>query len=223
VRRPLAQDYQPLPEPSTPSAKPASVAPRLPSRSASASPSGVPVASGPWLAPWVPWAAGGTLLGLLLAAQVGVVALRLDRSRRRRSAPVPSDRVRGAWLELLDGLRLAGAPPPAHLTATEVAGWAAARPGRLPAVSRLAHLANLVGFAPEWADEDDARAATGEARAYLRGLRRGQGLPRRLLWFLRPGPLRWRHGGPAAPGTAATASAAPRGGVRPAAPPVRAR
>jgi transglutaminase-like putative cysteine protease len=222
VRRPLEQDYQPLPEPSTPSAKPPSVRPQLPSRSASASPSGVPAASGPWLAPWVPWAAGGTVLGLLLAAQVALVVLRLGRGRRRLSAPVPSDRVRGAWLELLDGLRLAGAPPPGHLTATEVADWAAARRPRLPSVSRLAHLANLVGFAPEWADEDDARTAAGEARAYLRGLRRGQKPGRRLLWFLRPGPLRWRHGGPPAPGAATTASAGGRE-IRPAAPPARTR
>jgi hypothetical protein len=228
AHRPLDADYKPLPEPSTPSAKPTTAAPKLPSTSASASPSAGPAASGPWLAPWVPWAAGGTVLGLLVFAQVGVVAARLVRGRRRRSAGAASDRVRGAWLELLDGLRLAGRPTPPHLTATEVAAWAgggtgggtgvAGRRGPLPAVSRLADLANLVAFAPEWADEDDARVATGEAAAYLRGLRRAQRPHRRLLWWLRPGPLRWRHGVPA-PGPARPHGAAP---LRPAAPVVSA-
>jgi hypothetical protein len=239
AHRPLDADYKPLPEPSTPSAKPTTAAPKLPSATGSPSASAHPAASGPWLAPWAPWAAGGGVLGLVLLAQVGVVVARLVRGRRRLSAGAPSERVRGAWLELLDGLRLAGRPAPPHLTATEVASWAstgagaghgltaaagrgaptaaardaAGRGSALPAVDRLAELANLVAFAPEWADEDDARIATGQAAAYLRRLRRAQRPHRRLLWWLRPGPLRWRHGTPAAP-----ARPAGTGPVRPAAP-----
>jgi transglutaminase-like putative cysteine protease len=232
--RDLAQDYQPPPPPSTPPAKPTTAAPQLPSRSASASHSAAPVASGPVLAPWVPWAAGGTLLGLVLVAQFGVVVARVVRGRRRLRSGTPSDRVRGAWLELLDGLRLAGRPAPRHLTATEVAAWAgqvsavrplpaagpAAQPrgakrGPLPPLTQLAELVNLVAFAPEWADERDAAAATDETEAYLRRLRRDSRLSRRLVWWLRPGPLRWRHG--TAPRPAPTISSSD-GTVRPAVP-----
>jgi len=223
--RPLDADFHPQPEPPTPSTKPTTAAPQLPSKSASAKPSALPVASGPWLAPWVPWAAGGTVLGLLLLAQVGVVVARLSRGRRRLTAGTPSDRVRGAWLELLDGLRLAARPAPPELTATELAAWAAGAAGTagkrapLPPVGRLAGLANLVGFAVEWADEDDARVATGEATAYLRRLRRAQPAHRRLLWWLRPAPLRWTHG--VTPRPAAAAGRRPGGtaAVRPATPP----
>jgi transglutaminase-like putative cysteine protease len=221
--RDLTQDYQPPPPPSTPPTKPTTVAPKLPSTSASVSHNAAAVASGPWLAPWVPWTAGGTVLGLVLVAQLAVVVARVARGHRRLRSGTPSDRVRGAWLELLDGLRLAGRRTPPHLTATEVAAYAGqvtpmrrrdATRGPLPQLTQLAELVNLVAFAPEWADERDASAATDEARAYLRRLRGGTRLSRRLVWWLRPGPLRWRHGTPARP-----ASTVPSpGAVRPAVP-----
>jgi hypothetical protein len=216
--RPLEQDYRPKPDPPTPSNPPSSLEPVLPSNSGSASVTAVAtVHRGAGLPPWAPWAGGGSLLGLAVLAEVGVVLARRGRSARRLRQGPPSDRVRGAWLEVLDALRLGGRPPPDHLSVTEVAAWAA-RPDRrgrsLPRLDALAELANMVGFASEWADDADATAATEQARRYARALRAGLAPWRRVVWMLHPGPLRWRHGSPARP----PAPAAPPGQLRPAAP-----
>ncbi len=212
--RPLEQDYHPSPPPPSPSTPPPSDIPQSASRSASASASArVKTATGPLVPPWTPWAAGGTVLVLLLGAQLAVVVARRTRSARRLRAGEPSDRVRGAWLEVLDALRLAGRRPPDHLAATEVADWAARPTSRgrpLPSIGGLAELANMVAFAPEWADERDAVAAGQQARGYIKALRRGGSRWRRLLWPLRFGPLRWRY--------APVADPPPDGPLRPAAP-----
>jgi transglutaminase-like putative cysteine protease len=216
--RSLEQDYRPPPDPPTPSVSPSTEVPKLPSATASASASRhATSAAGSGGPPaWLPWAGGATVALLALFGQVGVVLARRSRSRYRLSRGAPSERVRGAWLEVLDALRLAGRRPPGHLTVTEVASWAAAPSGRgtpLPPLDELVELANLVGFAPEFADERDAVAAADRAASYVRGLRRAQPLWRRLLWRLRPGPLRWRHGSPAV-----AAAADRRGPLRAAAP-----
>jgi transglutaminase-like putative cysteine protease len=192
VHRPLTDDYQPKPPPPPPSDEPSTAPPLRPSRSASASPSAHPlVAAGAGTPPWLPWAAGGGLLALLLLAQGGVLLARRRLTHDRLTAKDPLHRVGGAWLQVLDALRLAGRPPAEHLAATEVAAFAAT--GGLPSVRELAELVNMVGFAAESADERDAGTAVGQARAFSRALRRSLPLWRRLLWPLRPGPLRWRH------------------------------
>jgi transglutaminase-like putative cysteine protease len=199
--RPLEQDYHPSPTPPTPSNRPTTAVPKLPSGSASATPSPSAVAAaGAGVPPWVPWSAGGGLVGLLILAQIGVVVARYTRAGRRTRTGEPSHRVGGAWLEVLDALRLAGRRAPDHLTATEVAQWAArptarlAKRGRsLPPIGGLAELANMVGFAPEMADDRDAALAGEQSRAYIRALRRGVSWWRRLCWPLHPGPLRWRY------------------------------
>jgi transglutaminase-like putative cysteine protease len=215
--RPLEQDYRPTPDPPTPSNPPTSLAPVLPSNSASASAAAVVAHRAAALPPWAPWAAGGALLGLTVLAEAAAVLARRARSARRLRQGPPSDRVRGAWLEVLDALRLGGRPPPDHFSVTEVAAWAA-RPDRkgrpLPRLDALAELANMVGFGPEWADDTDATAATEQARHYVRALRAGLAPWRRVVWVLHPGPLRWRHGSPARP----AAPLAPPGQLRPAAP-----
>jgi transglutaminase-like putative cysteine protease len=194
--RPVEQDYRPPPDPPTPSVSPTTAAPLLPSRSASASPSAsAPPATHAGMPPWLPWTAGGTVLGLLVLGQAWVMVARQVRSGRRVTRGQPSDRVRGAWLEVLDALRLSGRTPPEHLNVTEIATWAGSG-AELPRVETLAELANMVGFAPEWADDSDAGTATAQARDFIRALRRRQSWWRRLLWWFRPGPLRWRYGAP---------------------------
>jgi hypothetical protein len=202
--RKLDQDYKPKPDPPTPSDDdtPSATASASGSASASASAHAAKGTGSGVLPPWTPYAAGGLVLVLALAAQLWVVFARRSRTRTRLSSGGPSDRVRGAWLEVLDALRLAGRRPPEHLTATEVAEWAARPAGSraaLPPLGELVELANLVAFAPEFADERDAARAATRAAAFVRGLRRAQPLPRRLLWGLRPGPLRWSHAALPAP------------------------
>jgi transglutaminase-like putative cysteine protease len=216
--RSLQQDYKPLPDPPTPSESPSTDVPRLPSTSASASASQRAAAStGSGGVPgWLPWGAGSAVVLLVLLGELAVVLARRSRTGARLFRGAPSDRVRGAWLEVLDALRLAGRRPPEYLTATEVAQWASDSSGKgspLPPLGDLVELANLVGFAPEFADERDAATAADRALSYVRGLRRAQPLWRRALWPLRPGPLRWQHGTP-------VAGAAPdrRAALRPAAP-----
>lgn len=196
--RKLDQDYKPKPDPPTPSDDdtPSATASASGSASASASAHAAKGTGSGVLPSWTPYAAGGLVLVLVLVAQLWVVLARRSRTRTRLSVGGPSDRVRGAWLEVLDALRLAGRRPPEHLTATEVADWAAQPAGSraaLPPLDELVDLANLVAFAPEFADERDAATAATRAAAFVRGLRRAQPLPRRLLWGLRPGPLRWSH------------------------------
>jgi transglutaminase-like putative cysteine protease len=198
--RSLQQDYRPPPDPPTPSQAPPTETPKLPSTSASASASQhAAAAAGSGGVPgWLPWGAGAAVALLVLIAELGVVLARRSRTRRRLSQGAPSQRVRGAWLEVLDALWLAGRHPPGHLTATEVAQWASGTSGGagapLPPLGDLVELANLVAFAPEFADERDAGTAAASARSFVRGLRRAQSPWRRALWHLRPGPLRWRHG-----------------------------
>ncbi|GIH21398.1 transglutaminase family protein [Rugosimonospora africana] len=205
--RQLDQDYKPKPDPPTPSdADDASATPTASSSaSASASQHATPGADSALLPPWTPYAAGGAVLVLVLVAQLWVVIARRSRTRQRLSVGGPSDRVRGAWLEVLDALRLAGRRPPEHLTATEVAEWAVRPPAKgaaPPPLNELVELANLVAFAPEFADDRDAATAGTRATAFARGLRRAQPLWRRLVWSLRPGPLRWTHAAFPAPDAA---------------------
>jgi hypothetical protein len=128
-----------------------------------------------------------------VAAQLAVAAARWRQSRRRLRGGGPADRVAGAWLELLDALRLAGRPAPADLTATEVAGWAARSGRALPPVGELAALVNGVGFGPASVNERDATVAGEQARAHVRAQRRAATPWRRACWHVHPGPLWWNR------------------------------
>ena len=143
---------------------------------------------------------------------------RRRQTRRRLLAGAPAERIRGAWLTVLDALRLAGHRPPPYLSVTEIVDWASGPPGALPGLGELAELANLVAFAPQWADESDAAAAAAQAKAYARALHAGQSWWKRLLWTVRPGPLVWRHGAPRLDGVVGPGAARGRVRVRPASP-----
>jgi hypothetical protein len=151
---------------------------------------------------------GGSLLAVLAAL---VLALMLLRSRRRRAhlnLGPPPQRVLGAWDEVLDTLVLAGAAPPPHLTAEEIARHAASvassMPGRhirgvprsaVPPLDDLAAKVNAVGFSGGTAGSaDDAVASSAKAQAaeYERALLARKPLWRRLLWRVDPRPLRRR-------------------------------
>ena len=199
------ESFKPRPNPSTP---PPSVAPTIsisvsppgPHRPSS-SPSAVPAAP---LPPWIPFAAGGGGLTLLLGGLAAIVALRAAQRRRRLDRGTPTNRVAGAWREVLDGLRLAGRPAAAHLPATEVAEYAnrvgvpaherrkgTVRPST-PPLDELATLINQATYAGTAPSEEDAQRAKQQALAYVSELRARRPWWRRLLWPADPRPLRWR-------------------------------
>jgi transglutaminase-like putative cysteine protease len=181
-RRPLEQDYRPRPDPPSPSpsVSPSTLEPRLP-----ASPSSAPVPRAAPSAP--PWPLAGALAGLLVAAPAAVAAARLGPTRRRRRGR-PAERVRGAWLDVVDALVLAGRRGSHHETVGELA---AARPD-LPPIRDLAALVNLAGFAPFAPTEAGAATAREQANRYVRAARAAAPRWRRLVWWLHPAPLRRR-------------------------------
>jgi transglutaminase-like putative cysteine protease len=201
--RPVEEDFKPKPVTSTPPPAPAPAASL--SRSAAPPPAAAgPPGRAPAGPPRGPVAAAVAVL-VLAGYLAGVPLLRRARRRRRLYTGPPANRVAGAWLEVLEALRLAGRPAPAYLTASEVAGRAAAagaghrhtrralRAARppLPALDDLAGLVNAVTFGPDGAVEDDARRAAGQALAYVGELRARRSWWRRLLWSADPRPLGW--------------------------------
>ncbi|MET7400141.1 transglutaminaseTgpA domain-containing protein [Dactylosporangium sp. NPDC005572] len=197
--RPLAADLPsgPLSSPSLPPSPSPS-----PGRSPGASPSPVagagaaarsPGGTGGALA-WLRWGLAG---GLLLAGPIGVVLARRGASRRRLTTGPPAARVRGAWLEVLDALRLAGLPPPGHLPATGVAAHAAGlRPGGrpLPPITGLAELVNQAAFGRDAVPSPVA--GVWQALRFVAALRRAVPVWRRLWWAVSPGPLFWHRSRP---------------------------
>ncbi|MFC7480817.1 DUF3488 and transglutaminase-like domain-containing protein [Luedemannella flava] len=152
---------------------------------------------------------GGVGGGLTLLLVVVVLALFLLRASRHRAhvAGSPPERVLGAWDEVGDALTLAGLPPPDHLSAREVASYAAdvaavfprrqhtrhPRPAA-PPLDDLADAVNAVGFAGGAiggvGDGDDAAAdaAVRTAAEYTAALRARRPWWRRLLWRVDPRP-----------------------------------
>jgi transglutaminase-like putative cysteine protease len=187
--RAVEEDYRPLPPQPTPSptAEP-SVPPASPSPSTSATAAPSTVAGPePGGARWPVTALPAVAVGLAVA----LFGARWARSNRRLTRGSPAQRLRGAWLEVLDALWLAGHRPPGQLTLVEVAQWAR-RPG-LPAIDELAELVNLAAFSGQALDESDTAVAAAQARSYAAALRAGRPWAARLWWRLRPGPLYWRH------------------------------
>ncbi len=208
--RPLEDEF--LPKPLPPTSAPASPEPEEEATRSAAPPSQAAAVARPGgrgIGP-VAGRAGGGLLVLLALLTLAVIALRAWHRRRRLDLGSAPQRILGAWAEVLDALALAGAAPPSHLAAAEVAdhaaavaqaapGWRHVRRPR-PAVPRLDDLAarvNDIGFAPEAfraeQDTDAAARAKDEALGYARALRARRPWWRRLLWSIDPRPLRRRR------------------------------
>ncbi|MFI5933694.1 DUF3488 and transglutaminase-like domain-containing protein [Actinoplanes sp. NPDC051494] len=186
--RPVEDDFTPKPSEPPPTSDPPKA---TDTPSASAPPAlAEPPAAAPGGVSTVLVASGSSGTLVLLAGAVALTMLMLRRGLRRRrlTTGAPAQRVTGAWLEFTDALRLAGRPVPRHLAATEAAAFAI----RLAApLDDLVAAVNTVGFAPEAADDDQARRAGEQAVAYAEALRSDRSWWRKLWWSIRPGPLRW--------------------------------
>ncbi len=148
-------------------------------------------------------ASGAGQLVLALIVLVLLVVFGRARLRRERlNAGTPSERVRGAWLEVADAMQLAGREAPDHLTAQEVSSHAAAAAARIrgkhtvrlaaPAIDELAQEVNRAVFAPEMTTEQRAEIARARAVNYISELKARRSWWRRVIWNLHPGPLHWR-------------------------------
>jgi transglutaminase-like putative cysteine protease len=208
--RPVEDEF--LPKPPPPTSPPASVEPTdEPTWSAPSArgPAAGEGRAGPRAAV-IAGGVGGTLVAVLVLCLLAIGLLRIGQRRRRLDRGSPPQRVLGAWREVLDALALAGASPPAHLAAGEVAEHAGAvakaTPGRrhtrrprpaAPQLGELASLVNAVSFGapvggPPVADDSTAAAAKTRATGYATALRARRPLWRRLLWRVDPRPL-WRR------------------------------
>ncbi|GLW31821.1 hypothetical protein Areg01_47600 [Actinoplanes regularis] len=128
---PVEQDFTPRPTtpPTTPPRQKASSDTPAPSVSAVAAPAGT---AGGVPAGVVAGGTSGSLLVLLVITALVVVRLRRGQRSRRLYDGSPDQRITGAWLEFTDALRLAGQPVPDHLSATELAEYAARPPAPRP-------------------------------------------------------------------------------------------
>jgi transglutaminase-like putative cysteine protease len=144
----------------------------------------------------VAWAVAAAVAAALLAG-----AARVVRRRYRLAAREPERRLHGAWWELRDGLRMAGAAPRPSDTVTDVLARSdallPAADGR-PRTWALGTALNALAFmgpasgAPR-VDAGAARAAADEVRTYTAALRAELPRSRRVLWWLDPRPLLWRR------------------------------
>ncbi|WBC00009.1 transglutaminaseTgpA domain-containing protein [Solwaraspora sp. WMMA2080] len=206
--RPIEEEFRPAPDEPTPSVAPSVLptvdpTPSTPPSAASAPPGGRP--SG-----WLLGVVAATVAGAGAAGWAGVVLLLRRRLRDRRlDSGLPAHRVCGAWLEVVDALRLAGHPAGGHMSASEVAGHGRALPdgAALPRLDPLAELVNLASFAPGQTDDEQARRAGGYATVWVAALRARRPWWQRVIWSLDPGPLRWER----RRRTAATANTAVNG------------
>ncbi|WFE66795.1 transglutaminase domain-containing protein [Micromonospora sp. WMMD714] len=140
-------------------------------------------------------AAGLLLVGLVLGVLVGY---RRAQTRTRLTRGDPATRVGGAWRHTTDALRLSGRRVGGQLSATEVAELAgralaedSGRAGEETTLTELAGLLNQAAFAPGTLTDAQADRARGLAEGYATALRAARPRWRRLLWSVRPGPLRW--------------------------------
>ncbi len=207
--RPVEPEFMPAPPPSTdpppsvtPSAITASAEPSLTRRDNAAPPPG---ASAESIASWAGLGVGALLATILIL----ITILRAAQTRRRLAAGDPARRVVGAWNEVVDGLVLAGRAPPPHLSAVEVADYAAlvvaGQPGRrhtrrpraaAPELTGLAQTVNAVAFGGRTVfDPDESVATSARSRAILfrRALYSRRSWWRKLLWWFDPRPLRRRR------------------------------
>ncbi|AEV83164.1 hypothetical protein ACWT_2142 [Actinoplanes sp. SE50] len=158
--RPVEEDF--TPKPTTPPTTPpqtdtstGSAPPSTPAAAAAVRPGGG--LSGPVVA----GAASGSVLLVLMAAGLTVMRLRRGLRLRRLGKGSPDQRITGAWREFTDALRLAGQPVPGHLSATEMAAYAAAP----PAARRTALLRRATPVAPSRPSSMSAAPASSASRS----------------------------------------------------------
>ncbi len=141
-----------------------------------------------------PWPARVVIALLVVAAVLlagpGVAGARRLLRRRARRGPGPSALAVGAWLELLDGLELAGLRTPPGATGREVTtaageAWGPEVAAPVAAVARTAEAA--VFSVADSPDPAAAAEAWSTQRALTRQLRRGLTGQRRIGALLRVG------------------------------------
>ncbi|MET8282793.1 transglutaminaseTgpA domain-containing protein [Micromonospora sp. NPDC005174] len=204
--RPVEEDFRPTPDDPPPSEVPAPTLEPTASPEPVAAPDGPP-APGGVSTPVLVAGGSGSLLLVVGALLLTLLAMRRSLTRDRLVRGDPGQRIAGAWREVTDALRLAGRPAGDDLAATEVAGRArqalvdarnrrtdGSRPDTEaatdPAVDELATLLNQVGFAPGTATDDQAARAAEVATVYVTTLRSARPWWHRLLWSVHPAPLR---------------------------------
>ncbi|MBT8227920.1 MAG: DUF3488 and transglutaminase-like domain-containing protein [Dactylosporangium sp.] len=216
--KPVEEDFVPKPDPPPPSPStastppPSSAPPSVPAQGPAGASAG---AGGSGIPPSV--VAGGIVLVCLVGTYAGLLLALRARRRRRLWAGAPNARVVGAWDEVHDALRLAGRPPPASLSATEVSAHAATATGGPAHVLRpavacvapqviadLADLVNLVVFGRASLTEAQADQAVAVATSYVAVLRARRPRWRRMLWAADPRPLWWTGPRRRRPATRAT-------------------
>jgi hypothetical protein len=181
-----------LPPTSTPTAAPTAAAGTDKSADDATDPLAQPPGESTVAAAWLDGfgaVVGALVLGIVVLA---VVRLRRGAARLRRGDPV--DRILGAWVELRDGLRLAGRAPAPALAVEEVASLAASSVGggSSDRARALAATVNAASFGAAALAQSDADRVVDDVRAFRRALRRGAGLGRRLTWWVDPRPIWWR-------------------------------
>jgi transglutaminase-like putative cysteine protease len=136
------------------------------------------------------WAGGIGLFLLLVAVPAAVAALLIAgakrrRRRRRLSAPLPGDRVRGAWALATDALVDAGQEIDPSLTDTEIALGGGARVVKASSeLERLAWMSSAATYGDPVEPDQLAVEAVACLTAVETALQSGFGRVRRLRWRL---------------------------------------
>ena len=118
------------------------------------------------------------------ALWLAVVAVwRVLALRRRRSTGSSTERVLGAWQQVLAALEAAGIGRVGTLTSEQVVerGRLVVEPETVPALAGVAGLARRSLFSPHPAGPDDVTSAWQQAEAVVRSARRSRGRISRLL------------------------------------------
>ena len=141
------------------------------------------------------WVAIGTsgILVLLLAAGGAVVVWKRGRTRRRRHAADPADRIAGAWLELTDRYGEAGVTTPHRATPLEavrsLAEADAAAADNEAALTGLARHVDRAAYARTGPPPEAATSAWRYSDQAVDALLANQSLPRRTRMRVDPRPL----------------------------------
>jgi transglutaminase-like putative cysteine protease len=136
----------------------------------------------------------GTLLVIAAVGLACLVVRAARRTRRRRHAPDPRDRVLGAWAYALDHLAEAGVERRPSATPVEFALRHAPAHGAGdagPPLMELAQLQTAALFAPDPPSDEEARDAWRNADAVNAALKHS--VPRSTRWFRRLDPRRTRE------------------------------